>query len=135
MLLSVIFVVLILGGGVVSRAGSTNAPGLNREEVFMNPGTAIEVKAGQMFSLRLLSNPTTGYGWAMTEAPDPVRVAWTTNVFEPPEQELPGSGGHEVWSFQALRPGTTRMTLTYARSWEKHTNETHSNRYTIVVKP
>ena len=80
----------------------------------------INVRAGQRFSIRLRSNPSTGYAWMLDGAPDSNLVSMVTNVFEAPSGDgLVGAGGHEIWTFKARKAGETRVTLRYARPWEK----------------
>ena len=43
------------------QAGTTNIS--DKTEEYLNPGEPIKVKVGQRFTIRMESNPTTGYGW------------------------------------------------------------------------
>ena len=89
-------------------------------EDYLAKDDLINVRAGQRFSIRLRSNPTTGYAWMLDGAPDSNLVNMVTNVFEaPPDDGLVGAGGHEIWTFKARKAGETRVTLRYARPWEK----------------
>jgi predicted secreted protein len=53
--------------------------------VVTEPGP-VEVGVGQQVTLELESNPTTGYSWELTSAPDTavVRIVWETDV--PPSE-------------------------------------------------
>ena len=92
-----------------------------RPETYLNPDEPIDVAAGRTFSIRLASNPTTGYGWQLAGPPDPRVVRCLSNTYEPPDSRLCGAGGHACWSFQALKAGRTTATLHHARPWEKDT--------------
>ena len=51
-------------------------------EDYLAKDDLINVRAGQRFSIRLRSNPTTGYSWMLDGAPDSNLVNMVTNVFE-----------------------------------------------------
>ena len=89
-------------------------------EDYLGPDDAVAVRPGQRFSIRLRSNPTTGYTWLLDRAPDSNLVSVVTNVYEPPDGDrMVGAEGHEIWTFKALKAGETEVKLRYARPWEK----------------
>jgi len=67
----------------------------------------------------LESNPTTGYTWN-AEIADPTVLKFVSDIYEQTEgtEGLTGSGGYDVFTFEAVSEGTTVVTLTYARQWE-----------------
>ncbi len=56
---------LILTLAVANSQGITNMS--EKTEEYLNPGEPIKVKAGQIFAVRMESNPTTGYGWQLSK--------------------------------------------------------------------
>ncbi|MBE0601638.1 MAG: protease inhibitor I42 family protein, partial [Firmicutes bacterium] len=68
-------------------------------------------------TIRLLENPTTGYGWTVAVEPQgmlsPVRDAYEQD--ETAGGAL-GAGGVHTWVFQGETPGTATVTFRYARS-------------------
>ena len=75
------------------------------------------------FTLKLKSNPTTGYSWFLRE--------YDANLIEPigkhyqgPDKALIGAGGYELWNFKMkpaafLVPHQTALRMNYARPWNK----------------
>ncbi len=102
-------------------------------EIYLNPDEPITVAAGRPFAIRLASNPTTGFGWQLAGPPDPRVARCLTNRYEPPDSRLCGAGGHELWTFEALKPGRTTATLQYTRPWERDTPPSDVKRIRIVV--
>ncbi len=92
----------------------------DRMQGFSHPDQPIQIKAGREFSIKLQSNPTTGYKWRLTRPPDGKVLLLVRSEYERPENAaLAGSGGIEIWTFRALSPGKTSVTFQYIRPWEK----------------
>lgn len=85
----------------------------------LDNGRTISVAAGATFSVTLEANPTTGYMWAVT-AIDEAVIKYTANryVGDPAPPDITGSGGREIWEFQAVGSGTTTLEMEYRRHWE-----------------
>jgi len=83
---------------------------------------SIEVSAGDSLKLTLCSNPTTGFKWAETaQISDQTVLKQTSHEFISPESTPPpppGTPGQEVWTFEALKSGTSTVSLEYSRPWE-----------------
>ncbi len=86
--------------------------------IYTNANTAIQSKAGSMFTIRLPSNPTTGYQWRLGTLSDDAPARLREYRFDPPAVARIGAGGHENWIFEAARPGVMEVPLTYLRPWE-----------------
>lgn len=105
---------------------------MSEKAEYLNPGEPIKVKAGQIFVIRMESNPTTGYGWQLSKALDN-NIILVTNAFMPPDSKLCGAGGHEVWTFKALGEGQVEISMQYVRPWEKD-QPARTNVFTVIVK-
>jgi len=88
--------------------------------------THIRVKSQEQFSLKIESNPTTGYSWSMqklNEKNDSLVKLIEQKVEEPmdrPDKERRlGAPTYEVFTFEALSPGEASIELHYRRPWEK----------------
>lgn len=124
-----------MNGSVAIQGGSTNRAGEAIEE-YLNPGEPIRVDAGRKFALRIMSNPTTGYGWQLSKPLDENVVVLVTNIYLQ-QQTVPervGVSGHEVWTFQAIGQGQTEISLKYVRPWEKDRPPARTNCFTVIVK-
>ena len=78
----------------------------------------VPLEVGQTLVLSLDSNPTTGYQWEITELDEAI-LKQTGHEYEADQPVLIGSGGKEVWRFQAQSSGSTTLSLGYKRSWEE----------------
>ena len=75
------------------------------------PGKSIEVSAGNEFKIIIESNPSTGYHWDLVGALDESIVQFVSRDYRADEPVMPGSGGKDVWVFQAVAAGETTITL------------------------
>jgi len=79
-------------------------------------------------TLKLKSNPTTGYSWFLRQY-DTGLVVPVKREYKSPEKEMIGSGGYELWTFtikQSIHivPQQTTIRLVYARPWQGSDNST-----------
>lgn len=86
-----------------------------------------------VYTVRLPSNPSTGYGWKALHLGTAV-VKLNENVFVEEEEAFPARGaagrpGAELWSYQAVAKGKTVLIFGYSRPWEK---ENTSAKYHVV---
>ncbi len=98
-----------------------------------NPGSSWPVvKAGDLFSVSLKGNPTTGYTWHYTlENKD---IASVTSEEIVPDSDLIGAGSTFTWTLKALKPGVTRITFKYYRDWEGESSVTAENTVIYIIK-
>jgi inhibitor of cysteine peptidase len=81
-------------------------------------GGQIELDEGQVLVVRLLSNPSTGYGWQVAQ-PALGGVLRQADVVEfEPHSDLLGAPGTEILSFEGVTAGEVTLTLEYRRPWE-----------------
>jgi inhibitor of cysteine peptidase len=109
---------LLFGCAVVQKQGSVN---LTCDD-FMSQNHILgelSIKAGDSFTVTLCSNPTTGFQWESAVISDPSVLTETKHQFFGPEDEnLVGAAGRDVWTFQALKKGTSNISIDYSRPWE-----------------
>ncbi len=125
-LLAIIVLVMIASLSIAGCTSSTNsnqaassAP--QAASTTATTGKQIVVVQGQQFSIALPLNQTTGYSWL---------PAYNASAIS--QKSGSGSGGTEVFTFQALRVGTTSIMFDYVRPPERSPlNETS---YTVIVR-
>ena len=83
-----------------------------------NNGETIHVLPGETIRVKLRSNPSTGYSWALGPIEDEFFEVESEFVADPHRKYEAGYGGTEIWKFQAEQSGETDISLSYARSWE-----------------
>ena len=74
------------------------------------------------FSIKLKSNPTTGFMWILREY-DSNLITPVKRQFVQPTKKLIGAPGYEIWTFKAkpealVVPQQTTIRLIYARPWQ-----------------
>jgi len=85
-----------------------------------NNGGTIHVLPGEIIRIKLRSNPSTGFSWALGPFEE---QGLETNgesefVADPHREGEAGYGGCEIWTFKVRHSGKTEISLFYARSWE-----------------
>jgi inhibitor of cysteine peptidase len=79
----------------------------------------VEITAGGSLTVTLGSNPTTGFSWSENaQISDQTVLQQTGHEFISPTQTMPGAPGKELWTFKALKAGTSTVSLEYSRPWE-----------------
>jgi|SRR5579862_7396779 len=74
------------------------------------------------FTIKLKSNPTTGYSWFLREY-DANLLTPLKHKFAKPSQKLIGAPGYELWTFHVkpsgfIVPQLTTIRMVYTRPWQ-----------------
>jgi inhibitor of cysteine peptidase len=99
-------------------------PSTNNIPTYSEDQLTISVTPNQpQFSVRLKSNPTTGYSWFLRKYASKLLTP-VKHHFEVSKTKLIGAPGVEVWTFRVkpeafVVPQQTRIQFVYARPWEK----------------
>jgi inhibitor of cysteine peptidase len=99
-------------------------------------GSQVKLSPGQTLEVTLESNPTTGYGWEVSEVDGAVLAQVGEAEFQQAStegKELVGVGGTETFRFNAAN-GETTLSLVYRRSWEKGVEPAKTFVVQIVVQ-
>ena len=96
----------------------------------------VEVNAGDSFKVTLCSNPTTGFEWSESaQIGDQTVMEQVKHRFAAPKnKQLAGAAGQEIWTFRALKEGTTTISMEYSQPWEGGTKVEWTFELTVVVK-
>jgi inhibitor of cysteine peptidase len=83
-------------------------------------GKQITIKSGDVVTVTLESNPTTGYSWQVIEIDNAVLLQDGDPEYKqsPGSESLVGAGGTETFRFKAIGNGETSLGLGYMRPWE-----------------
>lgn len=83
-------------------------------------GKQISFKTGDIFTVTLDSNVTTGYSWQVLELDQAILVQEGEPEYKqaPGSEGLVGAGGTETFRFKAVGSGKTSLALGYMRPWE-----------------
>ena len=92
---------------------------------------------GEDLTVTLGSNPTTGFQWELAEISDETVAQLVGNEYIGKEYETPpppGTSGKEVWTFKALKKGTTTIFMEYSRPWNPEDIAHWSVTITVHIK-
>lgn len=106
---------MFLFASLLAGCGDSTADSSLTVTQAQNGGTTTLAK-GEMLTVELAGNPTTGYEWTVTQIDAAcLRLAESTYASD---SSAIGSGGTYTFRFEALRAGATPLGLVYRRSWE-----------------
>jgi inhibitor of cysteine peptidase len=96
-------------------AAALSACSEKNDDIFQisDPAKQLEASAGSEFKIIIASNPSTGYHWELVDELDETLVQFVSREYRASEPALAGSGGVDVWVFNAVSPGETSITLGY----------------------
>jgi predicted secreted protein len=97
-------------------------------------GRTLELAAGEVLVVSLDSNPTTGYGWEVSEIDEGILSQEGEPVYVQGGAEgMVGAGGVETYRFMASGSGKATLTLIYHRAWEEGVEPLETFSVDIVV--
>ena len=98
----------------------------------------VEVSADGSLTVTLCSNPTTGFLWSESAQISDTTVLQQTDhqlvVPGPEPPPPPGTPSQEVWTFKALKKGTSTISMEYSRPWEGGEKGAWTFALTVAVK-
>ncbi len=86
-------------------------------EAYHDLTSEIQVTVGDIITVELCSNPTTGFQWEY-ETTGRTVLQETAHDFVPPGSDEPGTPGKDIWTFEAIEKGETELRMEYSRPWE-----------------
>ncbi len=115
-------------------AGCATVPSAN-SLTQLDDGKVVNAIVGQVLTVRLPGNRTTGYSWNEPATSEMVldRVGEPAYVTNPGPSGMVGAGGKEVWRFRAAKAGRQILRLEYARRWETNVAPAKVVTFNVVV--
>ncbi len=107
-----------------------------KDTVSLHVTESLEVTPGSTITVTLWSNQTTGFKWSEEATiADQSIIQQIEHKYIPPEDEgLVGASGKEVWTFKALKKGTTTVSMEYSQPWEGGEKDAYGFFLTVVIK-
>jgi len=106
--------------------------------VYERDSGVVHATVGDSFLVHLVSNPTTGYSWQISEGyvleDNAPGVQLAHCVYERHGKSMPGAGGAEKWVFTATAEGEQLIPFQYARPWMKAENEAAQPDFVLTVE-
>lgn len=92
-------------------------------------------KNSPQFSIKVVSNPTTGYHWYLTDY-DPQFVVPMSHQYYPPRTNKLGAGGYNIWVFKVtpkafLVPHLLKVGMRYTRPFQ--VNVAHDQNFFVAT--
>jgi len=98
-------------------------------------GRQVEVAVGGSVIVTLESNASTGFQWVLVNIGDETALKNVANTYEAPEDTgMVGAPGKEIWTFEALKKGTSTIAMEYSQPWPNGTKAAETFDLTVVVK-
>ena len=98
-------------------------------------GQEVEVAVGGSVTVTLDSNASTGFQWVLVSISDETVLEKVANTYEAPEDTgMVGSPGKEIWTFKALKKGTSTISMEYSQPWENGTKAAETFDLIVAVK-
>ncbi len=77
-------------------------------------GKEVNLAPSGILTISLVSNPSTGYSWDKeADISDPAVIEQTDHQYEASKVPVVGAPGLQVWTFKALGPGTSTISMDY----------------------
>lgn len=99
-------------------------------------GKTVTVALNGTVIVALASNPSTGYSWAVV-ATEPANLELEGEpTYVPPGSTTPvvGAAGTEVFTFKAIKTGTSKLSMAYSRSFETGVEPEETFKVTVKVE-
>ena len=95
----------------------------------------ITLASGEKLTVDLGSNPSTGYSWGEKAGnSDPAVVKQVKHERIGPKQPMPGAGGSQSWTFEAIKTGTSTLDFSYDRPWQGGEKGTWTLKLKVTVQ-
>jgi predicted secreted protein len=91
-----------------------------------------EADVDAVITVNLCSNPTTGFEWECEITGEDV-LEVTSHDFVPPEGDVVGAPGMDVWTFTAIGEGEAEVRMEYNQPWEDGEKEEWTFTFTVTV--
>ena len=97
----------------------------------------VELAQGGILTVTLGSNPSTGFSWpelASIGNESVLRQTGGGGFMAASDKDVVGAPGVQTWTFEALQPGTTTLSMDYSRPWEGGEKGAWTFELTVTVK-
>ena len=96
----------------------------------------LSLRIGDTLQVTLHSNPSTGYAWEDQWSRERILKSCSEKHYEPlkTEKSRIGGGGVEDFQYLATGRGTTTLTFSYVRPWEKSVAPARMVTWDIIVE-
>ena len=128
----------LLIAGIILFTLGLSAVAATHADFFTNPNKTLQVtQAAPTVTLKIKSNPSTGYSWFLVDY-NPTLLVPVSHAFVPPIESKPGASGYELWRFSIpaaafVVPQMTEITVQYRRPWVV-SKTAESLKFTVMIE-
>ena len=143
LIVSVLAGAVLLAGGYLAATAASGGDRSATGDAFALPCTdgapaapapaTVKARVGGTFTIRLCTNPSTGYAWGDPVVAPASMVALTDRATEVASPALPGASSTDVITFRASAAGTATVTFAYGQPWPGGSKDAVRVTLTIVV--
>jgi inhibitor of cysteine peptidase len=108
--------IMIMGQQASPSPHAATPPGAVLTE--RDSGTDVDLSPNSSLTVKLPSNPSTGYAWTVVGDPSPLKLQKTSFRKGASKSGSMGASGPAVFQLSATSAGMATLTLVYRRSWE-----------------
>jgi inhibitor of cysteine peptidase len=121
---------------LVAGIAALPAAAAERTVTTADNGHSVVLKRGDALTVRLTSNPSTGYSWDVAVLPKTLRASGSEQQApkQPAGPPIAGQSGTQAMHFQAIARGTGALRLAYRRPWEKASKPAGTFRLLVTVR-
>lgn len=124
-----VFVVILSASCLLNGCAKSGEVAIGSED----NGRVIDARIGQLVTIRLEANLTTGYSWQVKELDERVLKPLGAWEFKPKSKAI-GAASMQTLRFDCVSAGKTRMVLTYVRPWEETVKPVKVFTVTVAAK-
>jgi len=131
-----ILIVLLLACAPAAKPGATVTVTCDQFSKQANIVQDVTAGVGSTITVTLCSNPTTGFQWGEQAQISDTKVAKQTShkIVAPANTGMVGAPGNEVWTFEALKAGTSTISFSYSRPWEGGEKNVETLKLNVTVQ-
>lgn len=121
--------------GFIPGVFAVNDPNIKAPSVMLTQeatGSTVSLHPGQIVTVALQGNGSTGYIWEVVSAAESILVERGDSKFEP-DSNATGSDGVYTFTFEATTVGTGSLTLIYHRPWKTNAAPIQTFQVGVVV--
>jgi inhibitor of cysteine peptidase len=116
--LSALFILAMQVGAQATHSTAPKSPPSVVTISDQDNGKDIDLPQGATLLVKLTSNPSTGYSWAVKGDPSPLKLEKTSTKKGKQSSKKVGAPGVQELRFVANSAGMASLTLEYRRPWE-----------------
>ena len=109
-----VFVVILSASCLLSGCAKSGEVVIGSED----NGRVMDARIGQLVTIRLEANLTTGYSWQVKDLDERILKPLGAWEFTPKSKAI-GAASVQTLRFDCIGAGKTRIVLTYVRPWEE----------------